>query len=624
MSRPWLDRLRKSLSRATTALRILSSRTGSRRAEQRSDAPEKTYQSAKSLGFSLTRLNTDAARRQAKLGKNYARSAQTPKLLKELRQGAVTLPPHGSWTGDYTEWDADPFNDRNWRFQFHTLRWINPYLWDALAGNDESRREWKRIVQSWTETNTPHHRAKDEFAWKDMTDGNRAIQLSIGAPLIDSNDGWYLDLLVEHRNWLLDEDNITEGNHGLHQNLGLFVVAVVLNDDVGAQRAIQRLGDQVLQAFDEKGLNEEGSVGYHQMNLVWWREAERRLKLEGYALPTTAADRLEKAGRTMGHLLLPDGTMPQIGDGSRGNGRRGLHPFLDQVVKGKINDSSLETFQHYPNGFTIFRSGWGETQPLSEESHTVVRHGRDLLRHSHNDRGSVHIYTSGRRWITDGGFHSYQQGHPDRVYTKSRLAHSLVDIPAQSHDVTGDVPALLTEHNSDDVMSVELLDDNFESAVWQRRIVYLPELNVWVVWDRVESESPDYVQQQWLMEVDLEVNQLSNDVLELKDKYKKLQMQWFGDQPAIDITVGDLSSESRRGLIGVRWKTMEPTTSVHAVFHAARVESIVVISDPDEYHMSINITEQEPLESFQLRLSTSEQHYYLDFLEEATQLTRGS
>src|SRR5699024_6903817 len=115
-------------------------------------------------------------------------------------------------------------------------------------------------------------------------------------------------------------------------------------------------------------------------------------------------------------------------------------------IGSTVHEPDLSTFQHYKNGFTIFRSGWGEHRDLKNESHTIIRHGDDLRRHSHNDRGSVHIYTAGRRWITDGGFHSYQQRNPNRIYTKSRLAHSLIDLPDQTHDVTGDVPVTYLEH----------------------------------------------------------------------------------------------------------------------------------------------------------------------------------
>src|SRR5699024_1619808 len=330
----------------------------------------------------------------------------------------------------------------------------------------ESQHEWKRIVPSWAPHNTPPHHALDDYAWMDMTDGKRAIQICIGAPLVESGDDWYLELLVQHRNWLFDDAHIVPGNHGLHQNLGLFVVATVLNDDSGVHKAIQRLADQIFEAFDIDGLNEEGSVGYHQMNLIWWHQAEERLKLEGHSFPDEAAQRLDKAGRTLGFLLLPDATMPQIGDGNRGTARSRLHPFLDQVLKGKIREQDTPTYQHYTNGFTVFRSGWGQTRPLNEESHTIVRHGRDLERHSHDDRGSIHIYTHGRRWITDGGFHSHQQNDPDRIYTKSRLAHSLIDLPHQNHDISGDVPVLLSEH-TDQLHSVETLDDNFDTATWK-------------------------------------------------------------------------------------------------------------------------------------------------------------
>lgn len=619
MSKPWLERLRRILSRRIGSCRGLKDIALRQRSERRSGAKQKIYPSAHALGFSLADLNIEAARRQATLGKGYARNGETSKRLRELKNYTVILPPHQPWTGNYTDWDADPFGDRNWRFQFQTLRWINPYLWDAFAGDEDSRDEWKRIVRSWARANVPYYRAQDEYAWKDMTDGNRAIQISIGAPLVDLTDSWYLHLLVEHRNWLLDDENIVEGNHGLHQNLGLFVVAVVLNDNTGVRRAIERLGEQILQVFDEKGLNNEGSVGYHQMNLVWWLEAKRRLTLERYDLPAEALDRLDKAGRTMGHLLLPDGTMPQIGDGGRGKGGRGLHPFLDQVAEGKIQEMNLGTFHHFPNGFSVFRSGWGESQPLKDESHTIIRHGVDLLRHSHDDRGSIHIYTLGRRWITDGGFHSYQQGNPDRIYTKSRLAHSLVDLPSQIHDPTGDVPALFTENNHD-LMSIEILDANFESARWYRRVVYLQQFNIWVIWDRVESESPDHVQQQWLADVGLKVSQLNKRALELRDHDARLRMQWLGDRPALDLAIGDGSSESKRGLIGVRWKTMKPASSIHAQFHGAKVESIVVISNPDEHDLNLEIHDHDPHHSFNLKLNTTEISLNLEFLDNATNL----
>lgn len=571
------------------------------------------------LGITYNSLDVSAARRQARLGRDYARTKRTAQQLKELKNGNITLPPHGSWNGDYTDWTADPFNDRNWRFQFHTLRWINPYLWDALDGDNSSHHEWKRIVYSWAQHNTPPENASDAYAWMDMTDGNRAIQLSIGAPLVDASDEWYIDLLVQHRNWLYDDGNIVPGNHGLHQNLGLFVTARVLNDEVGIKKAIQRLGDQIIEAFDVKGLNEEGSVGYHQMNVIWWQQAQKRLKLEGMSFPEVAAERLDMAGRTLGFLLLPDATMPQVGDGNRGSARRGLHPFVDQVIKEEVCDEATPTHQTYDNGFTVFRSGWGHTRPSREESHTIVRHGEDLHRHSHNDRGSVHIYTHGRRWITDGGFHSYQQNEPNRIYTKSRLAHSLIDLPHQNHDVSGNVPIQFTEH-TEQLHTIETIDNNFDAAEWKRRVVFLPEEQLWIVWDRVKCETEELIQQQWLIDIGVEVSQTRKNELTLQSNGEQVQLHWLVDQPILDIAEGDPQAASKRGLIGVGWKKMLPATSVHAMFQTMNLDSIVIISTRKQKNLEFELSNYARMDSFMLALTTSTKTMRLSFGPHTTKI----
>lgn len=549
-------------------------------------SPSKVYtQDPTDFGIEFASLNLNAAQRQSSIGRGYAKTSDQAALLAQLKEGSLTLSPHPTWNGDFTNWTADPFHDRNWRFQFHTLRWINPLLWDALDGSQESATEWKRIVRSWYDANVPPQRAEDSYAWMDMTDGNRAIQLSIGAPLINDADEWYLELLVVHRNWLFDDCNIVDGNHGLHQNLGLFVVSTVLNDEPGMTKAIDRLGAQILEAFDEDGLNEEGSVAYHQMNLVWWREAQQRVKLEGKTLPPEATERLEKAACTLAYLLTPDGQMPQIGDGNRGKGRQTLHPLIRQIQRGKVADKDLPLFQHYKNGMTILRSGWGKVRPLKQEAHTIIRHGQDLLRHSHNDRGSLHIYSAGRLWIADGGFHSYQTRDPNRAYTKSRLAHSLVDLPHMDHDISGSVKVVMAQE-TDQLQVVEIQDDNFSSAVWKRTLIFIPLYSIWVVLDRVTSDLPTVIQQQWLVNLGIKTRVLSDQKLELFDDSTSLFMYWQGDQPALNIVQGSLKNSSKRGLIGVGWKKMKPSTSVHAEFNSEAITSAVVLSHDSDLELS--------------------------------------
>ena len=269
----------------------------------------------------------------------------------------------------------------------------------------------------------------------------------------------------------------------------------------------------------------------------------------------------------------------------------------------------------------VSRSGWGQDKPLRRESHTIVRYGPDLQRHSHNDRGSVHIYTLGRRWITDGGFHSYQHRNRDRNYTKSRSAHNLVSLPEQKHDKTGDVPAQLVQHNND-LHVVEILDENFESARWLRRVIYLPAPNCWVVWDRIETATPQKIRQQWLMDIGIEVTQNGTASLQLTDNRRQLGMRWFGDQPTFDIVKGNRKTKSKRGLIGIRWKRMKDGTSVHVNFVTDEAESIVVIAPELNQELDVSLARQSKMTSFELAIRSLHSAYDLEVSRDHTQLKK--
>src|SRR5690625_851467 len=140
MTMPWFRRLRRFLSTGFDA--------------------QKTSRDTRpsfATNFSVDGLNIEAARRQATLGRGYAKDSLTLERLAELQQGTVTLLPHKSWTGDYTNWIADPFVDRNWRFQFQSLLLIIPFLCDVLDDYVQFRAECYNIVSSMIDTITSQH-----------------------------------------------------------------------------------------------------------------------------------------------------------------------------------------------------------------------------------------------------------------------------------------------------------------------------------------------------------------------------------------------------------------------------------------------------------------------------------
>lgn len=505
-------------------------------------------------------LDYGVSERQA-IGSTYARPAKLESLIERYRRGSLGLPPHPEWSGDFTDWSANPYNDRNWQFQHHTLRWINPLRWAALEGDIAAREEWARVARSWFEANVPAERAVGFFAWKDMADGNRAVQLSLGAPLIPNGAEWFVELLNAHRDWLIVDEHIAGGNHGLHQNIGLLVVGAVLRDGTATSKARDRMVESFEDAFNEEGYNEEGSTAYHQMNIRWWREGWKRVATEGLEVPPHVTARLDAACTILAQLAQPDGELPQIGDGRRAR----LLPRISEVTDYVESDSARgkhpgATALVVEGGYALSRSGWGDARPMSEESHTLVRHGRFNRGHGHFDSGSVHIYAAGRRWLTDPGFHSYQTGDATRRYLASRAAHNVPLLADLERDESQ--PFELISARTTDVADDFLLRDHgWGAAQLQRRVTYLRGPDCWIVWDRVRSERDVVLRQHWQTEVGVTARYRHHG-FRLFAGDRSLSMTWLGGTSQLrrhDAVDGDLT-----GWVGTAWKTLEKATRITA------------------------------------------------------------
>src|SRR5699024_4253261 len=275
-------------------------------------------------------LDLGVAERQA-FGTVYGKPGKHQLLAKLVKAGTLRLPPRPNWTGDVTDWAAEPYGARSLPFRHHTVRWLNRLRWAALEGDEDAAAEWRRVARSGAGANIPAKRAPGLFAWKDMADGNRAIQLSLGAPLIRPEDDWYVPLIEYHVDWLMDEANIVQKNHALHQHTGLVVAAALLRDSSALETAYQQMIEQCVSTFDAQGANDEGATGYHEMNLKWWSQAWERVKAEGLEIPATVEAQLEAGRSALAHLVLPDGTLSQIGDTKRAPVSRGLGPNVDFV-----------------------------------------------------------------------------------------------------------------------------------------------------------------------------------------------------------------------------------------------------------------------------------------------------
>lgn len=529
-----------------------------------------------------TDVDAEVSERQA-FGAAFRKSADHDVRLDLVMRGTLRLPPHPDWTGDVTNWRADPFADRNWQFQHHTLRWINPLRWAALDGARAAGEEWRRIARSWGEENLPAERRPGEFAWKDMADGNRAIELSLGAPIIEDSDGWYIELLEAHVDWLLDPENIVTKNHALHQHCGLFVAAATLRDMTAMNVAVERMTEQFASTFDEQGANDEGAVAYHVNNLSWWGQAWERVEAEGVDVPAFASDRLDRGKIALAHLTLPNAELPQVGDTKRQRVGRQHGPHVEYIVSGGRRGEPLEDLAvSYDRGYVISRSGWGTDRPLPNESHTIIRFGEDVRAHSHQDRGSVHLYAQGRPWLTDSGFHSYQNGDPVREHFLTRAAHNIAELPARDHDVRAPVDLEGFEVHPEFHHAL-LRDRGYKDTELRRSVTYLLGPDCWIVHDRAHSR--ERLVQRWHVDVGVDVTKPDDPTrLRLQADGREIEMAWLGDPPELGILPA--RDGSMDGWISTAWKTLEPGTLVTAESGSGNVAVVIAPSVPERLEIT--------------------------------------
>src|SRR5699024_576806 len=147
-------------------------------------------------------LDFSVAARQA-----FGTSVSEP-AVRKLLSGRLAMRPHPEWTlPPEIDWAADPFQDVNWRSQYHMLRWLDPLRRAAAKGDDAAFSMWLRYVRDWVRSN-PRDDPAHEWVWSDMVDGIRAIQLCLAAPLVRDKSpedlGWLEQTIVDHAEFMAD------------------------------------------------------------------------------------------------------------------------------------------------------------------------------------------------------------------------------------------------------------------------------------------------------------------------------------------------------------------------------------------------------------------------------------
>lgn len=506
---------------------------------------------------------TRAALAAQEFGGPFVRHPQDAALARELLDGTLRLNPHPDHRlPEAIDWRADPFADRNWRAQFHMLRWLDPLRRVASDGDTAAFVRWWSTVTSWAAACADPDTAPAE-AWMDMVDGMRAIELSLGALVVAQHQpeslGALEDLLDRHGAWLADHAHRGRSNHALHQLQGLLLCGIARERRDWVDQATGELAALFAEEYDHQGVNREGAIAYHHNNYLWWRDAVRRVSLLGGEVPAVFG-LLDAVPEELAHATQPDGSFVSIGNSLGGSPRTIDHPHTRYVTSaGSRGEPPDDLIRVYEAGYLFARSGWGENErDFSEETFYSVVFGSNRKVHGHTDGGSLTYFANRVPWVVDPGKFSYDES-ADRIHFMARTSHNVVTLVGLPYDRTRPVELVRsviepTHHDH------TLRDSGYDDATITRRIVYSVTGEYLVVIDTIRAALPVTAVQSWQLAAEAEAAHTAPTLVELRAGEARAAIVSFGVRPEVSITSGQ--SEPLSGWVATGWRQKAPAPRI--------------------------------------------------------------
>ncbi len=345
-------------------------------------------------------------------------------------------------------WRHDPTTDpkARWARELNRFGWLAPLaVAYQQSGDERYAQTFVRLLQDWiTKNPPPAQRDEKDPIWTLMNVGMRALQWTAAFALFTRSPAFtdaakllFLRAIDDHARFLALYK--THANHLLRESLGLAALGIYYPEFREAEQwrttAFARLATAVQEQVNVDGSHYEVSTGYQWLAIEEFAAMDELIYGNGYALPgVDLPHTLEKMHHLLAHLIRPDGTLPEINDGSLGApdllanelvkaGQRFVRSDLLFIgSRGALGAPPVETSVAFANaGFYVMRSDWS-----SDARYLLLDAGPYGGLHGHEDKLSIELYAYGQPWIVDAGSYTYNHIDPWRRYFVSSAAHNTV------------------------------------------------------------------------------------------------------------------------------------------------------------------------------------------------------
>lgn len=377
-------------------------------------------------------------------------STARPRAQRFLDEGLIVHPTLGEIPYDKGAcwWRDIP---RTLGRYLHGFLFLADWYESLLLESDAAVAAASDAMATWVAANQAPP-GSSEMAFHDETTAQRLLQMC------HFMDGWGHRLTPDRATALVDAARTTVGllldpqfyagrnNHGMFQDLALLryaaagdTVRSAAQDELAhrcVNTAVERLYSYLTDSFTTDGVHVENSPGYHLMVSKYLRDllpvfraadAQKAAVLEGV---------YRGAERFATHTLLPDGSLPPVGDTRaervRSTGHRTTFAGPEYgyaVTRGETGVVPAQRTAVFPDaGYAIHRSTW--TGPQAD--YLLFKAAYRSNYHHHADDLSLLFYTAGRLVLAEAGPYGYDYNDPLTRYAFSQYAHNTVVVDGAS------------------------------------------------------------------------------------------------------------------------------------------------------------------------------------------------
>jgi len=409
-------------------------------------------------------------------------------------------------------WDINPFDDNNWKFQLHSLRMIDTELNEYMKTKNsklldrilEVILDWKKdIIDTKKNFDFNREENKDSFAWHDMATGLRVMKLAyIIEELIKLNEDTFInDYLKDFKELIrlhieaLSNQKLGAGNHAIFQIHGLMLLLRLLPDTEYIElrkKTLQNIKDKFFQQFHSDGIHSENSAGYHYLGVNTF---EKILIPEIYqGLEKEIFDILNQAKKNCAYMHFPNNEILTTGD-----------------TDFKLVDLRKE--EEKKDGITYFDKS-GYIYICEKDSMFYMKTAFLNRGHAQADFFNILLYEYGKNILVDAGKYNYMKDNPFRKYCMSTRAHNTVLIDNEDYKLDTkyffESKVVLAEEK--DGLYIVKTKHNypyFANTEHKRIIVYKPK-EFLVVLDKLKADEVKNFKQIFHLHQDLEVERVDN------------------------------------------------------------------------------------------------------------------